>query len=888
MTTWTDAAKAELERYFQRVQPGLARSGADAAEVIEDLRRHIDEEVRVANLSVVTEPDVRRLLARIGAPEPAATPEPGEAKPSDGSGTQPPGPPRSRPGVWLLILGVAIPVVTLLVEWVTGMCAAAFYDPIPSFWHVVLVAIVPLVNGLTWSALARGATRHRWLLGWANGFAFGVALFYALLSSPLLLPGLVAVVFYGLGLLPWAPTLALIAALVLRHRLRSLPGTEGTPLPGFWRGLGLAWLALVIIDAPVWLTRYGLQLAAVDDADARARGLRWLRAIGNDEVLLRACYGRTRMAERMDLVSLVFDGERSVGSEKAREVYYRVNGRAFNSVPAPAVRTGRGRWAGLDEWTWDTDQGGERVGGRVKGLFLTSSRLDAAIEANAAAAYTEWTLEFRNDSPRQAEARAQVLLPPGGAVSRLTLWINDEEREAAFGTRSQVRRAYQEVAVRRRRDPVLVTTCGPDRVLIQCFPVPPDGGRMRVRFGVTAPLMLHEPGAGTLRWPVFLERNFTLPESFRHSVWAESKGELGPAGKELHAEAPKPGQYALRGALNDLGLSLNPVHARRAPAVREVWAPDTFAQPEAVVRQTLKEAVATGVPSRVVVVMDGGAGAATSLPAVAEFLRRLPGDLEVAVLVAGDAVLAPGGGGFTSNGAEKNTVADELLRLNLSGGQDNVPALERAWDLAAERAGSVVLWVHGPQPVLLAPVDGLQQRYERRTDGPALLELQVGLGPNRLIEKLDGIPALHAVALVGSLSTTLERLAAGWKPGARTLVLERVRAPAGEMPSSVATNRVSAHIVRLWANDEAARLRAAPKNADAAVLAARYQLVTPVSGAVVLETQEQYRAHGLEPVDPVTVPSIPEPRTWALLGLGLVLLAGARWWGPQRWARSAR
>ncbi len=56
------------------------------------------------------------------------------------------------------------------------------------------------------------------------------------------------------------------------------------------------------------------------------------------------------------------------------------------------------------------------------------------------------------------------------------------------------------------------------------------------------------------------------------------------------------------------------------------------------------------------------------------------------------------------------------------------------------------------------------------------------------------------------------------------------------------------------------------RNLDEAIqLAANYQLVTPVSGAVVLETAQQYKDEGLEPVNTSTVPTIPEPETWALI-----------------------
>jgi hypothetical protein len=83
----------------------------------------------------------------------------------------------------------------------------------------------------------------------------------------------------------------------------------------------------------------------------------------------------------------------------------------------------------------------------------------------------------------------------------------------------------------------------------------------------------------------------------------------------------------------------------------------------------------------------------------------------------------------------------------------------------------------------------------------------------------------------------------------------------------------SDHLARLWANDEVARIRALKDESltdEATALAVRYQLVTPVSGAVVLETAEQYRASGLQPVEAGTVPTIPEPEMVALL-----IVAGA-------------
>jgi hypothetical protein len=102
MNQWTDAAKQELENYFTRVRPTLRASGADADEVIEDLRGHLDAELSAAKLSIVTEEDVRRLLARIGAPQPSVT-EPAAA-PKEST----PEPTPQTAGFFLLMIAVFI------------------------------------------------------------------------------------------------------------------------------------------------------------------------------------------------------------------------------------------------------------------------------------------------------------------------------------------------------------------------------------------------------------------------------------------------------------------------------------------------------------------------------------------------------------------------------------------------------------------------------------------------------------------------------------------------------------------------------------------------------------------------------------------------------------
>lgn len=870
MIAWTPAARQELRRHAERTRHTIEAAGADPAEVLEDLERHLAQEATAAGLAAMTEEDVRRFLARLGPPpaSPDGRADPGVVTPLPDSRPAP------APSAWLAVGGVLLPLITLAAELITGMCAATFLDPLGTWWHVLLVGCVPLANGLALHALRTGRLQDRRWLGWATGLAFGITLFYSILFTPLALPGLLAVIFYGFGLLPLTPLIALVCTVFIAGALRRW-GTEGTrvspPLAGYWRGAALAWLALVILEAPIWITRASLALAVSDDAREQQRGLAWLRWLGREDTLLRECYGRTRGTESLDLVYWLASGGRSVSSDQAREIYYRVTGRPFNAVPAPKVRSARGVFAELNEWTWDADQGGERVGGRLRDLALHSSRLDAVVEPDAALAYLEWTIEFRNSSRIQREARAQIQLPAGGVVSRLTLWVNGEEREAAFAGRAQTRQAYQQVAIRQRRDPVLVTTSGPDRILMQCFPVPPDGGVMRVRIGITAPLSLSSLAAGELAWPRFLERNFNIPEPLRHTLWVETKGRLEALSSTLHTEQPKPGVTAVRGLVRDPELSSRTtlVRVHRDPVVRRVWSTDARSSNAGFVQGTLVETQAS-IPARLVLVVDGSREMRPHLQTIATALAALPEGLELAVIVAADepvTLAAPA----SRNADDLAALRRRLAQMSARGGQDNLPALMTAWDLAAQRPGGAILWVHATQPVLLSSAEPLRQAYERRRDGPRIIEFQVATGPNRILEQLDGVDAIQTLSARENLADELTRLFKAWQAEGREVRLTFEHLDASPAADDQ-TREASAHLVRLWAAEQVRWLQAARRADDAIALAASHQLVTPLSGAVVLETAQQYAQHGLTPADPTTVPAIPEPGTRTLLALGLAAL----------------
>ena len=774
---------------------------------------------------------------------------------------------------FLFILGVIMPAISITVEASTHICAEAFFDPIPSLWHLLLVIFVPLAQLQVWFAIRRGAPNQLKLAGFINAIVIGISTFYSILYLSILPLALLAVLI-GLGFLPLAPYFSLIAALVMRHKLNKIAATSprksfAVKKRGLALGLCLTFGVLALIELPATLTRIGLQQAVSASPQTRAEGIRFLRSYGSKDALLRSCYNQTGMAT--DLIGYAFSIKNPVPPTEARKIYYRVTGESFD-LEEPPDRVA-GRLIPRETIDFDTDQGGRRVSGKLQGLSLGSSRLLAKVDADGAVGYMEWTLVFRNDSNEQREARAEVQLPPGGVVSRLTLWVNGEPREAAFGGRSKVTQAYQQVAIRQRRDPVLVTTAGRDRVLVQCFPVP-ISGEMRIRFGITVPLLLEDREHARLLMPYFANRNFRIPDEVTHTVWVESTREMMWNNLYVTKQGP-PDAFVFSGEIKDTELSYaaSSITVSRAD-IDQMWSEDPF-EPKFFIRQRIAEHTPLHL-GRIVVVVDTSESMRQWVPQIQDSLKALPAGFDVKVVFAEMYELYerhPADTSYVSGLAEGSA---RLGWATFEGGADNAPALRKAWDLAAEKPGNnAVVWIHNPQGLLIEPVEGLKQRWNTRPYGPTLYSVLARSGIDEIERSLDGINEVKSVPRTNELQIDLTNLFS--RLTGKTKTLELVRSSNNTNAQSPAHTgiKTSDHLARLWANDEVARILAPgdPSLEDEAItLASRYQLVTPVSGAVVLETEQQYKANDLKPVDAGTVPTIPEPEMIVLFIVSGVFL----------------
>ncbi len=774
----------------------------------------------------------------------------------------------------VVFFGVVLPAFTLGFELTQRWCTSELFNPVPTAIHVLLVAGVPAANLLALFATSSRTPRLLRNTVFLNGMALGVSLVYAILFLPFVPVALIGVLFLGMGLMPLSPLLSFCMALVMRRRLKRVQ-PPGVPMAAPWLGMGVALLAFFAVEAPVAGTRLGLYAAVNGSPESQRTALQWLRRLGSEETLLSACYLAPR---RTTLMNLLLSWDDSVSLEEARTVYYRVTGKTINTVPKPeSVRPEEGF-----RFNNDSDLAGKEVGGRVPGLSLVSSEMKGSVDGDAALAYLEWTMSFEMTAEGQAEARTQLSLPPGAVVSRVTLYIDGQEREAAFAPTAKARAAYEAV-VRTRRDPLLVTHQGKDRIQVQCFPVV-KGPPMKIKLGITAPLLPRDDGrSATLLLPSLAERNFHIAEDFRHAVRMESLRRFSTrAGGSV--EQRKDGVSEWLAALGD--EMLHPPQAvltvQRKGAPDTAWTEDMREPTGYVVRQRLLR-TRVEVPERVILVLDGSVGMKEALPEIASALGSFPRGTELAVLASLDGVeelLPPG----KVDAAALQALAQRVRELPTVGGQDASAALARAWSMVSPGGRTSVVWIHGPQPIApeeaptSTPGDEGPSAWWNAAQRPAeVLDVMVGRGPNLMAGVLAGVTTLQSVPRTAPLEQDLKHLFSRW--GSEAPEFHRDRLPLAELRGPPEGWKTSPHLARLWAAGEVSRLATSgedPAGTRALELALHHQLVSEVSGAVVLERQSQYDAAGLEPVDPGSVPSVPEPETWMLLGVACLLLIAFR------------
>ena len=721
------------------------------------------------------------------------------------------------------IFGILLPLAALVVELLTGMCAEILFNPIPTWFCAAVVASIPLANFILLVAAVRGKWLEKKLLRVIAGYVLTISAFYSVPLLPFAVLGILLMILTFwlngigfVGLLPSAPIGAFWSAFLLRRRL-----VKG---PGFFWGFLIAFLALAIplVDAGVMVA--GVNLAQSSDREIAARGIRLCRLSMRKDVLEHICRG-----SEANLISSILNGNfilDGMSTEARKNLFYRVTGESPDQLWIK-------RWnRGLRGVKWDLMTGADSVGDVLEGLSLIGSAYDTTIDKAAGIGYGEWTMTFLNSHFSDREARMRIALPHGAVVSRVTLWINGEECEAAFGTKGQVRRAYEAV-VSRNRDPLLVNFSAPDQIQAQCFPVP-SSGEMKIRLGFTVPLDVARDGrSARMLVPVIVERNFDLP--------ADLLGLPEEENMLFDRELPRYSYYAPE-EIASL-LPTNSVILQTAGTEKE-WNPE-----------------------RVAVVLDTSAAMKEYGREVFSELAGLP-DCQKEFWIAGDFPPARASASLEWKTEREFSSACE-------GGRFNLPVLLKALDsLRASGKPAALVWIHAGQPVKSNSGDVLAVALAK-AGNVRFYNLQMNEGRCAIFDSLpqsDRIVSLIAERIAASRSGREGDVLSAVFREERWNVA-RAKVPRSTLPDGAVA--ASKHLGRLWAAAETARIfrpGQAPSVKEAQDLALPWNIVTPVTGAVVLETKKQYEENGLEAADPNSVPVVPEPSAVFTIAIALCVV----------------
>ncbi len=699
----------------------------------------------------------------------------------------------------------------------------------------------------------------------------------------------------------------LLTASQLRVKLSNLSLIE-SPVPYLPIKTCLAVVISLVLVAIFQTELTRAASAAVEGGAQLKEGLLLLRAVGDDCELLRACYSdHVVLPWYFDLFSAFHSGS-SEEEARSRETYYRVKGRPFNSVARPpAPKRSNSPFDGslyaevdgelsqrpepLDgesfyEYNVDRDFAGQTVGGIVRGLSLSKSQIEGWMDADESVAHLTWKMRFHG-AAKGKELRAQILLPPGGVVSKCSLWVNGTRRDAVVGTRESTRSAYT-ASVERGQQPLLVSTAGSGRVLFQSS----TGwwnSDADLCLDITAPLVLCENDKAALPLPMFTERNFEVP--IEHELLINSPRAVTVALKSLKVQSAQ-GKTSISGTIsnNDLSNGLGSLISKRDPFALKLIAPDATDKSLNILQQITTFRMSSNTP--LMVVIDGSSTMSDWTNPVCDVLKNIHFP-DASIVWASDVPEIVVNNVDTSS-APWGRALDRLRDSSCLGGQNNAASLFKAIDDAAHRQGANIVWLHGPQPVSFSG-SSLLPLLEAAGTKVHLYEYQFVNGPNEVIKSLDQSDALTQVPHIARPTEDLAALFDRLSGAVKSFSIERQNF-VGDASNLLVTHHPS-EIVQLYTNGlVAAHLSLKNDRSKYVALAEAHGLVTPLTSAVVLEHDSDYNSNGVEKYstsgaeknkslqkssaltpEASFIPSKPEPPIASLLLCLLVLLAAVLW-----------
>ncbi len=583
---------------------------------------------------------------------------------------------------WLLLgVGVIFPAAVIVFELGARFCAQALFDPMPTPWHALAVSFAPASNLLIWLRVYSGKkSGSKWLTA-CSGAAIAIGGFYALLFAPLLPLAILAIMLStGIGLSPWPRIAAFCSALLLRRSFVKAVAPQRHSRH-FWGGLAAGVALLLALDISPTATRYGLQLATSYEPQESQRGLWLLRHLGDENLLLRLCYDVS--AKPAGLISWIL----------LSELAKRVCVEWLRRFPIPSPTRGRSiiastAWPSTPGPHPSLHAGTPRCGGAASIMISAAWMLALALKGSiwpTRASMASFSLRRSRLSGMDVAVQKPLQSGQRGAAS--ACFTPDGRRLAcnAVGgwrrTGSSLYRAQRgESSLSKRGSPgARSSACYGERPgshSCEAFPVARNGGAIKFKIGITAPLDLNADGKARLALPQIVERNFDLGENATHALWIESEHSLSSNAPGLAARDVTGGAFRIEGEVTDRALTENRKIIDVAWKPSEKPVASRIGDGEIVEQSIERETLAP--PSAIMIVVDGSARTKAAMPGLLAALDALPANAKAGLMIAGDDTRELPIGPWTED--HKNAALQALQTADFIGGQDNTVALVEAFN----------------------------------------------------------------------------------------------------------------------------------------------------------------------------------------------------------------
>lgn len=729
-------------------------------------------------------------------------------------------------GVFVVTLGAILPGLGLLSYGVYALSSSAPKNVLDELAKIALLLVVPIFNFAVWSAVRKGYLIRPRLVGLMNGLALGLSISWTAIWIKSVVAHSGPSCKFGWMLLLCLSPFLLFGAICLSLDLWHKTQSNIRRITTAFSVLGGV-LSFLFVFTPM-VRAFTLQSLLTDakqgSPSEQSRAITMLRSAVTPEDLRPSKHPVNGFA----LAELLIP-ERGLdsGSTLDKNTYFRITGAPYSDEKE------------LQQQSLDNPA----IGLKIPGLSLSKSQISGNIDAATFSSSIDWTLTFHNSGSELQEARGEFDLPEGAVVSRATLWINGEPREAAFAPTEQVRDAYASTTAR-KRDPLLVTMSEQGRILVQCSPVPANGGNMMIRIGIKIPLETSDGKTCSMQLPKLLGTNFAVPKRHRISLVSHDKPLVGLA--NIETKMTKEG-YLLDGILKTShDKPIAPIVIQRTAQFTEFATPDWYSHDQRSVVARLRE-VGSLAPKRLFVVIDASESLKTHAAEIKQALASIPSSLKPSIYLVSEpnteenqeaeiSALAP------------NQAEDAISAATFVGGKDNGRTLREVLETAAEQSGSAVLWIHGPQPI------SYNSPHETVLDlvhNVFLFDLQIQPGLASTLQDLQAEDASNLLTCQTvahkSVAQDVKDLISGWEKDTKQVRIQRRLSNSKPAMNLIVDRTVSAQVTCLWASEAVTKLIACGKKQEAETLAAKYRLVTPVTGAVVLETKSDYALWQLDP-----------------------------------------